>query len=154
MCCGQLRIPGRDREQHHLLRPRLVAFRHQPVHQLGIVLDDARFAPDLDALPVRIVDQEQMRLGIVGQIALGDVLPVAGKIGEGDGLVVEHAQEAGRAAAMLDVRLAVSACRRQENAGLGGDEGGEVGRDGGAPAAALLHLGVAMRANPCGPGSP
>ena len=59
-----------------------------------------------------------MRLGIVGQVARGDVLAVAGKIGESDRLVVEHVQEAGRAAAMLDVGLAVGACRRQEDAGL------------------------------------
>ena len=139
-----VRIPGLDREQHDLLGPRLVAFRHQPLHQRGIVLDDARLAPDLDALAVRIVDQEQMRLGVVGQIAAGDILPVAGKIGKGDRLVVEHVQEAGRAAAMLDVGLAVGARRRQEHAGLGGDEGSEVRRDGCAPAAALFHRGIAV----------
>ena len=64
-----VRIPGRDREQDHLLAARLVAFRHQPVQQLGIVLDDRRLAPDLDAPAVRIVDQEQMRLRIVGEVA-------------------------------------------------------------------------------------
>ena len=52
-------IPGRDREQDDLLGARLVVLRHQLRHQLGIVLDDARRAPDLDALPVHIVDQEQ-----------------------------------------------------------------------------------------------
>ncbi len=78
-------IPGRDGEQDDLLGARLVVLRHQLRHQLGIVLDDARRAPDLDALPCGIVDQEQESLGVVGQIALRDELPVAGEIGKADG---------------------------------------------------------------------
>jgi hypothetical protein len=52
-----------------------------------------------------IVDEKQLGLRIIRQIALRDVLPVASKIDEADGLVVEDAQEAGRPAAVLDVGL-------------------------------------------------
>ena len=69
-------------------------------------------------------------------------------------LLVEHVQEAGRAAAVLDVGLAVGIGGGEEDAGLLADEGGEVGRDGRPPAAALLHRGIAVRASPCAPGSP
>src|SRR5262249_39555531 len=70
--------------------------------------------------------------------ALRDVLPVAGEIDEADGLFVEHAQEPGGAAAMLDVGLAVGVRGGEEDARLRRDEGGELGRDPGLPGAALL----------------
>ena len=43
-----------------------------------------------------------MRLWIFRRLPWRDVLPVTGKIGKADGLVVKYPQEAGRAAAMLE----------------------------------------------------
>ena len=95
-----------------------------------------------------------MRLRVLGEIAQRDVLPVAREVGEADGVLVEHPQEARRPAAMLDVGLALRVGGRQKDAGLGLDEGSEFGRDGGLPGAALLHARIGRRANPCGPASP
>ena len=53
-------------------------------------LDDPGLAPDFHPPPLGIVDQEEMRLGPLGQIALGDVLPVTGEIGKTDRLRIEH----------------------------------------------------------------
>jgi hypothetical protein len=63
---------------------------------------------------MRIVDQEQVRLGILREIALRDELPVAGEIGKADGLVVDDVQKPCGPAAMLDVRLAVGAGGREK----------------------------------------
>ena len=113
-----IRIPGRNGEEKHLLGPGAVIFRHQPLQELAVILDDARLAPDLDPLAVDIVDQEKMRLRILGEIAERDILPVAREIGKADGLLIEHLEEARRPAAMLDVRLAVLARRGEEDARL------------------------------------
>ena len=88
-----IRIPGLHREQDHLLGPRLVVFGHQPCRQRRIPFDHPRLAPDLDALPERIVDEEEIRLGIFSEIARRDILPVSGKIDESDGLVVDRARK-------------------------------------------------------------
>ena len=74
-----VRVPGGNGEEDHLFGARLVAFRHQLCDQLGVAFDDARLAPNLDAPPVRIIDQEEIGLRIVGEIAVRDVLPVAAK---------------------------------------------------------------------------
>ena len=106
-----------------------VALRHQLRRERGVVFHDARLAPDLDAPAVRVVDQKEIGLGIVGKIALRDELPVAGEVGEGDGLLVEHAEEPGRPAAMLDVGLAVAVRGGEKDARLRFDESLKVGRD-------------------------
>ena len=68
-----------------------------------------------------------MGLGIVREVAERDVLPVAGEVGEADRLVIEHVQETGRPAAMLDIGLTVRARGGEEDARLRRDEAGEVG---------------------------
>jgi hypothetical protein len=135
-------VPRRHGEQDHLFRAGPVVRRGQ-ARQQRVILDHARLAPDLDAPARRVIDQEQMRLRILGQIAAGDVLAVAAEIREGQGLAIEHAQEACRAAAMLDIRLPGGARGAEEDAGLRADEGGELGRDLGLPAAILLHPPIA-----------
>jgi hypothetical protein len=50
-----------------------------------------------------------MCLRVFRQISLGDVLPVAAVIGEGNGVLVENFDKALRPAAMLDVGLSVRA---------------------------------------------
>ena len=77
-------VPRRDPEQDDLLGPRLVALRHQRFRQRRIVFHHARLAPDLHAAAMRIIHHENMRLRILRQIALRDVLPVAAVIGERD----------------------------------------------------------------------
>src|SRR6476646_6114825 len=64
-----IRVPGRDGEENDLLRACLVAFRHQPCHQRGVALDGTCLAPELDAPPMCVVDQEEISLGILRQIA-------------------------------------------------------------------------------------
>src|SRR5260370_29844199 len=127
-----IRVPGGNDEKNHMLGARLVAFWHQLCCQLRIAFDDARLAPDLDALPVRIIDQEQVRSGIVREIAKRDILPIASEIDKADGPVVKHPQKACWAAAMLDIWLALGVRGGEENARLRFDEAGEIGRDAGS----------------------
>ena len=114
MYLGQFASHASTRKIEDLLAARLAVLRHQVGQQRGVVLDDARLAPQLDALPRGVVDQEQMGLRILGEIALRDELPIAAKVREGDGLLVEHPQEAGRAATVLDVGLAGGVRRARE----------------------------------------
>ena len=88
---------------------------------------------------MHIVDEKEMSLGIIGEIAQGDVLPVAGKIGEAHGLLVQHLEKARWAAAMLDIGLAVAVGGGEEDARLRLYETGKLRRDAGLPTAALLH---------------
>ena len=137
-------VPGRDLEQDHLLGPRLVALRHQRSHQRRIVLDDARLAPDLDPAAMRIIHDEDVRLGVFRQIALRDELPVAAVIGERQRVLVQHFDKALRAAAMLDVGLPVGVGGREIKAVGLRQERREVVVDLGAPAAVFLDMGVAV----------
>ena len=107
-------VPGRDLEQDHLLGPRLVALRHQRLQQRRIVVDHARLAPDLHAAAMRIIHQEICALRFSAEVALGDVLPVAAVVGERQRVLVQHPDETFRAAAMLDIGLAVGAGGRED----------------------------------------
>src|ERR1700752_2725829 len=137
-------IPRYDLEDDRLFRLGLVIFRHQRIDQRRIILDHAGLAPDLDAAAIDVVDQENVRLRILGEIALGDVLPVAAEIRESQRRLVENLDEAGGAAAVLDIGLPVSIRRRQEETGLRADEGCKPLIDFRAPAAAIFHVGVAV----------
>src|SRR5262249_5488173 len=88
---------------------------------------------------MRVIDEEQMRLCIVAEITLGDVLPVASIIDKSDGVIVEHAQESRRTAAMLDVRLTLGIDGGEEAAHLRLDEGLTVRCDLRVPASLFLH---------------
>src|SRR5262249_50049243 len=101
--------------------------------------NDTRFAPDLDASSARVIDEEQTNPGIFREISLSDVLAIADEIGKADGFVVEHMQEAGRAAAVLDVRLTLRVRGGDEDAGLRRDKCREVGRNPCRPRATLIH---------------
>ena len=136
-------VPGIDVEQQCLLALRLVAGGHEAGDERRIVVNSGR-SPQLDPAPGRIVDQEQVRLRVLGEVAGSDELPIAAKIGEGDGLVVEHPQEPRRSATMLDVGLAVGVGGAEEDAGLCGDKCGKLGRDRGRPAALAFHAGVGI----------
>jgi hypothetical protein len=68
---------------------------------------NTRFAPDLDPAAVRIVHQKNLGLRVFGQVALGDVLPVAAVIGERQRGFVQNPDKTLGPAAMLHIRLAV-----------------------------------------------
>ena len=102
-------VPRFDGEQDRGFRPGLVAFGEQAGDERGVMLDHAGGAPDLHAPPIGVVHQKNQGARVLLEIARGDVLAVAAEIGEGERRLVEHAQEAGRAAAMLDIRLPVLA---------------------------------------------
>ena len=129
MCCGQFESQTASVNTITCSGLRLVAFGHQLLQQIRIVLDHARRAPQLDATAVEIVEQEDVGLRVLGQIPLRDVLPVAGKIRERQRLLVDHLQETRRPAAMLDIGLAVGRRRCQQEARLRGDELGQIRRD-------------------------
>src|SRR5262245_6807231 len=80
-----------------------------------------------------------MRLRIVAEITLSDVLPVTGKIDKSDGAVVEHAQESRWTTAMLDVGLTLGINGGKEDAHLCLNEGFQVRRDLCAPASLFFH---------------
>ncbi len=137
-------VPRRDPEQDDLFGPRLVTLRHQGLQQRRIVIDHARLAPDFHAAAMGIIQQEDVGLGVLGEIALADELPVAAVIGECQRALVENPDEAFRAAAMLDIGLAVRGSGCQEHAVLFREERREVGIDLGAPPAILLDARVGI----------
>ena len=93
---------------------------------------------------MRVIHHEDMRLRILREIALAEVLPVAAVVRKRDGVLVEDFDKTLRPAAMLDVRLAVSGRRREVEAVGLGQEARELFVDLGAPAAALLDIGIAL----------
>ena len=105
MCCGQFQSKASRWNLQHAFRLRLVAgrcHRRGELRIVGKVLDlDVRenFQPPA----VRIIHQDQRGAAAGRNIADGDVLPVAAIIRDRQGLVVEHADEAGRPAAMLHI---------------------------------------------------
>ena len=71
---------------------------------------------------------------------MGDVLPVAAVVGERDRVLVQNFDKTFRAAAVLDIGLALGVRRREiETVGLA-KEAREVFIDLGAPAAARLDV--------------
>src|SRR5258707_9974898 len=111
-------VPRRHSEQDCARIRGFFARGDQLVQQRWIVPDHARFAPDLHALAMLIVDQKQMRLRILLEIAERDELPVAARIREADGLVIEDVQKSRWTAAMLDVGLAHGIRSAEKHAGL------------------------------------
>ena len=94
------------------------------------------------AAAVDVVHQEQEGPRVVGEVSGGDVLPVAGKVGEAKRGLVDHAEKALRPASVLDVGLPVGrGCRHVERR-RSDNRRREVGRDCGRPAAVLLLAGI------------
>src|SRR5262245_32558142 len=134
-----IRVPSQHREQDHLLWPRSVVLGHQSFDELVIAFDHSGFPPNFHPFPMRVIDEEQMRLCVVAEITLSDVLAVTSKIDKGDGALVEHTQESCGTAAMLDVGLALDVNSGEEDAYLCLDEGLKVRRDLCAPAPLFFH---------------
>jgi hypothetical protein len=83
---------------------------------------DGGAAEDFEASLGGVVHEDEGYAVVVLQVAGGDVLLVAAEVGEGDGAVVEDVDEAGRAAAMLDVRPAGFAGGGHVEGVAGGEE--------------------------------
>jgi len=67
-------VPGLDFQHDNLFRAGLVTVRHQFGEERRIAFHNPRFAPDFDSAPVRIIDQEQVDLGIIGEVAERNIL--------------------------------------------------------------------------------
>ncbi len=76
----------------------------------------------LEASPVGIVHQDQRGAVICREIAGADVLAVAAKVGDRQRLLIENADEAGRAAAVLHIGPAALRDGRHIEAVALGDE--------------------------------
>ena len=111
--------------------------------QAAIVLDQLSFAPDFHPLPLRMVDREEDGLGVLREIAEGDVLLVAGIVGESEGVPVEGMNEPLRPAAMLHIGPAGFRSGGDEDRGAFRQIGAErVGHFG--VARLTLQLGIAI----------
>ena len=147
-------VPRLDREQDrplHLAGVRRVA---ELLQQGRVPLDHAGGAPHLHPPAVRVVHQEEERLRVLGQVAQRDVLAVAAEVGEAERVLVDHLQEPGRAAAVLDVRLPVGVRGAQVEHVQVGEELGQVRGDGRLPAARPAPSGRSSAGSPSASGSP
>src|SRR5437588_1696897 len=91
-----------------------------------------------------IIHHEDIRLWIFRKVALGDVLPVATEVGERQRGLVQYLDKTLRSAAMLDIGLAVRRGGREiEAVGLS-QQARKIVVDLGAPAAALLDVGIRL----------
>jgi len=122
-------VPGLDREQDNAFGTRLIALVEQALDQGGVVFDHAGPRPDLDALTSRGVEKEQEGAVVLGEVGERDVLPVAAVVGKSERFVVNDLDEAFRAAAMLNIRRAVSGCGGDKGGILFGDKLRELCRD-------------------------
>jgi hypothetical protein len=85
------------------------------------------------------VQDEDVAARVLGEIADGDVLPVAAEIGEAKRALVDHLQEARRAAAVLDVGLSIGVGRGEEERVDGFQECREIVGDLRPPRPLALH---------------
>jgi len=124
-----IHIPGRHGYQDRPFGASLVVFRLQSCRQFGVIFDNSSLTPNLDSITRRVIDQEQMNLGVVGEIPQGDVLAVTGKVGKPKGAFVKYSKKSGGPAAMLDVGLPRAVGSSEKNTRLRLDEGFQIGRD-------------------------
>ena len=114
-----------ETEHECAFRPAAIAGRRDRLRQLRIIGEALRLGMGENLQPpaVRVIHQDQRDARIGGEIAEADILPIAGEIRERQRPVVDHAQEAARAAAMLDVRPAGLRDARHVEAVAFGDKG-------------------------------
>ena len=89
MCCGQL-TSGFDVEHDRPFRARPVVRVDETIEESRVVFHDLRPTPDLDALLIRIVHEEDVGLIVLGQVPDADVLPVSGVVRKGERPVVRE----------------------------------------------------------------
>src|SRR6266702_366542 len=136
-------VPGLHLEEDGALRARGVPRGREAAEQRRITLDHPRPAPELHSPPLRIVHREEEGPLVLGEVAEGDILPIASKVGEAEPALVEYAQEAARSAPVLQVGLAGGTGGGEVDAVALGQEGRQLRRDPGLPAVALLDAPVA-----------
>src|SRR5579872_7404819 len=78
---------------------------------------------------MRPIHQEHMHAVVLGEVADAEVLPVAREVREGEGALVEYAEESRRAAAMLHIGPALAARCGHEEAVAFADIADELGRE-------------------------
>ena len=69
----------------------------------GLSADDTRMADEFQPALVGVIHEDERDAIIPADIPDADILAVAAKIGEAEGSVIQHFEEARRAAAMLDI---------------------------------------------------
>jgi len=99
-------------------------------------------APDLHPTAMGIIDQEDVGLRILREVALRDVAGC--RVIANASVFLSRIRMKPSARAMLDIGLAVRAGGRQEHAVLRGEKRREILVDIAAPAAALLDLGIGV----------
>src|SRR5262249_36093258 len=109
---------------------------------LPSLLPARSFAQYLYPPTIPVIHQEYESARIVGQVADGDVLPIASEVGEGQRALVEHAKEPRRTAAVLDVGLPFPIGSRKVEAVALRDERRQIGRHCILSTALLFHLGI------------
>ena len=128
-CWGQL-VQASRLEDHHLIGPSAVVGWEVLARSVVSSSHDLGAAADLDAPTMGVVDQENEGFRVFLEVPLGDELPVALEIGEGQGRSSSTALEkARRAAAVLDIGLAFAVGRRDEEAAHLRDKGRQVRGD-------------------------
>jgi hypothetical protein len=90
----------------------------------------------------RVVHEEDERLRVLGEVPERQVLAVALQVVESERVFIEDLQGAPRAAAVLHIRLAITASGGELERVAFGDESRQLRGDRCAPAALLLKLGV------------
>lgn len=120
-----VRRPLRNVHDDDLIGP--LPARSQPLDERR-VFAHLGGAPDLHALAVRVVHQDEVHLRVLGEVAEREVLPVPAQIRERERGLVEHVQEAGRSAAVLHVGLPIAARRGEEGGAHRLDERRDVVR--------------------------
>ena len=68
-------------------------------------------SPKLEAPSVFVIHEKKERLRIFSQVTCADALPIARVLRESYGSIVQHLEETRRAPAVLNIWLAVGACR-------------------------------------------
>src|SRR5690349_11121313 len=99
------------------------------MHELRIVFNNPRAAPELDALATCRIEQKKKCAIVLRQVSECDVLTIAAIIGEPKRPIVDDFNKALRAAAMLKVRRAVLCCGREKGGILFGNKFRELRRD-------------------------
>ena len=113
-------------DEHGALRPRAVGWVDEGLGQriLRRQVLHGQSTEQLEPYSLCVVHHDQRDAVVARQVADADQLAVAGVVGKGQGLVVQHLQEAARAATVLKVGPAGLGHRRHVKASLRGDEVG------------------------------
>ena len=118
-------VEALDADQQVALDQRIADRRAQPRDQIGIGVggvDMAGPAHQLEALLLGEVDDDQRHPAVVVEVADRDILPIAAKVRQCQGVVIDRLDEAGRTATVLDVGPAARADGGNEETLATGDE--------------------------------